>query len=587
MKQIFPLVKNLYINLRIKYKMFILISLIVIISFSSTQIILQYAYNIYDEQIYEKSAQVLSLSSTVIESELKKIEKLSFNIIADERIQSDLKKLNGDLSEYERFRIRTKLLEKLFGYAGSEKNILSIHLFGLKGEEYSAGVKTISTPAGKREQIIADSAKGRGTIRWIYPDDTDFSLIAAREVRSFTNLSLDKLGTLIIRIDIEKIVKDHAKGSEKLHGGLIVASGKEIIFPQNPFLSEAQISLLSKFPQGYRTEEINGEQYFIAHIQSDNTNWTYLNVFPFRQIFERILVMKNFVILVFIMIFAVVSAWGMNFAKSLTDPIEHLISKMRLVQKGDFHKASTDLLSPASLQKDEVGQLYRNFGIMVQQINHLISENYAKQLTIKETEFKALQAQINPHFLYNTLESINWLAKMNRQPQISQMVEALGFLLRSSISLKEPLITVGEEIEIIHNYITIQKFRFEERLDFHLQVPQEIKDNQIPKLTLQPLLENAIHYALEPMVSPCKITIRAEDTPKNLMLIVEDNGPGMDPGFLEKVQQGEVRSKGNGVGLKNIDERIKLAFGEPYGIRLSSEPGRGTSVSVVLPHQKG
>ena len=139
------------------------------------------------------------------------------------------------------------------------------------------------------------------------------------------------------------------------------------------------------------------------------------------------------------------------------EPIERLSARMKRVQLGHFDY-SEDQGEPA-LSKDEAGQLQRNFRIMVQRIEELINENYVKQLAIKDTKFKALQAQINPHFLYNTLESINWSAKMNGQQQISQMVESLGSLLRSSISLKQPLIPLSEELDMINHYITIQKIR--------------------------------------------------------------------------------------------------------------------------------
>ena len=220
---------------------------------------------------------------------------------------------------------------------------------------------------------------------------------------------------------------------------------------------------------------------------------------------------------------------------------------------------------------------------MIQQIDELIHENYSKQLTIKETEFKALQAQINPHFLYNTLESINWLAKGNGQTQISKMVEALGYLLRNSISLKKPLITIEEELNIVKSYIIIQKYRFEERLEFTIEVDSAVLGIEIPKLTVQPLVENAIHYALEPMIDPCKIRIYSIVTNEEFQLIIEDNGPGMDPDILEKLKRGEVKTRGQGVGLSNINDRIKLAYGEKYGVVIESATGEGTKIIIGIP----
>lgn len=209
--------------------------------------------------------------------------------------------------------------------------------------------------------------------------------------------------------------------------------------------------------------------------------------------------------------------------------------------------------------------LHRTYKKMIRRIRELINENVAKQLLLRETELKALQAQINPHFLYNTLESVNWLAKANKQDRISEMVEALAFLLRSAVSFEEQLIPLRKELDIVRSYVTIQTTRFDERLVFHLDVPEELMDAQIPKLTLQPLVENAIHYALEPRIEPCRIAIIARESEGALFLRVEDDGPGMTPDFLEKLRSGQVTTRGQGIGLTNIQERINLTFGTPWG----------------------
>src|SRR5690606_4633677 len=180
--------------------------------------------------------------------------------------------------------------------------------------------------------------------------------------------------------------------------------------------------------------------------------------------------------------------------RTITRPIESLNAKMKIVQKGNFDLASVS--GDEQFPMDETGQMHRNFRIMISRINDLINENYRKQLAMKESEYKALQAQINPHFLYNTLESINWQAKIGGQKQISQMVEALAYLMRSSINQKEPLVRLAEEKTFILHYITIQKLRFEERLDFRMDIPEDLESCVVPKLVLQPIVENAIQYAL-------------------------------------------------------------------------------------------
>jgi two-component system sensor histidine kinase YesM len=251
---------------------------------------------------------------------------------------------------------------------------------------------------------------------------------------------------------------------------------------------------------------------------------------------------------------------------------------MKQVQKGNYSLADME-----ALPMDEVGQLHRAFRMMIQEIDELIHENYDKQLLIRETQFKALQAQINPHFLYNTLDSVIWLAKINGQKQISEILEALGQLFRSSISLKDTLISLEEELDIVRNYVTIQKFRYRERLNFEMQVDERYYSCLIPKMSLQPLVENAIHYALEPSDEPSFIRVYAVPGHQRLTLVVEDNGPGMEEDLLEKVRKGKARTRGQGIGVTNIAERLEIAFGESYGLRIESEQGAGTRVYVDIP----
>lgn len=234
---------------------------------------------------------------------------------------------------------------------------------------------------------------------------------------------------------------------------------------------------------------------------------------PYDSMFRTISFVKDLVTIIFILILLIGIALGVKLSRSITRPIEQLIKKMRRIEKGDLDNLEEQSLGEVPrTSQTEVEHLQRTFKMMIQRIRELINQNYAKQLVIRESELKALQAQINPHFLYNTLDSINWLAKVNRQSQISQMVEALGFLLRSSLSDGTSLITLKSELGIVRSYVTIQRIRFEERLDFQLEVPDEYLDALIPKMTLQPLLENAIHYALEPRVETCHIRIIVQES---------------------------------------------------------------------------
>ncbi|GAB6926108.1 two-component system sensor histidine kinase YesM [Paenibacillus sp. JCM 10914] len=571
---------TVYRNMKIRNKLSLLIALIVAMTFTFAVIVQQYAFSIYDEQLYLKSSQVLHLSSSAIESELERIEQLSFNIITDTQIQNILRSISSSDSDYDRLILRQQLVDRLLNYVGSEPMLHSMHLIDAYDKQHDVG-SVIPIQSARREHILQLAGEADGEARWLYPDQQDSALVLTREIRSYTGtlFDLQYLGTIIIRINMDKIVRKSAA----VEGDLIVTAGSDVIYPETPHFEPALIQSSLSSGNGYLTRELNGQTYFIAHNRSIDTGWTYMNVTPFNQTFKQIIFIKELVIIVFTVIFAVAILLGIRFSRGLTRPIDSLIARMKLAEKGNFAEANVLTQDTATVAMDELGLLHRTFRLMVERINALITENYANRLLVKETEFKALQAQINPHFLYNTLESVNWLAKMNKQRQISDMVQALAYLLRHSVSLKEPILTLAEELELVKHYVIIQKFRFDDRLQFRLDVPEEHLQRKIPKLTLQPLLENAIHYALEPSLEPCHICLYSLETENEFRVIMEDDGPGMAPDTIDLLRKGSISTGGNGIGLVNIDERIKLAFGDRYGLMIDSQPGAGTRIILSLP----
>ncbi|MCY9658542.1 sensor histidine kinase [Paenibacillus chondroitinus] len=574
-------------NMRIKAKLFLLITITMAVSSSISLVGLQIAFSMYDQQIYEKSSQVLNLSSTLIENELNKVERLTFSIMSDEQIQQHLIVMNSNESDYIRIQSRAKLVDRLVQYINSETYISAADITDVMGNSYSSGNLTTLSP--ERKALIQETSdRGAGSLGWVNPDEQDYSLIATRQIRSSDNLELKKLGSLVLHVNLDKMVNQYAREAVTRDGELIIVSKGTLVYPRSVSMKSliSENSPVGASVRGFRIIEQDGEKYFVSHIHSDYLGWTYYNTLPFQTIFYNLTLMKNWMIAAFLISFFLLVGFGMAVARSVTRPIEGLISNMRGLQIGDLENSELPPIAPISQQMDEVGLLQRTYRMMIVRIQELIKENYTKQLIIKETEFRSLQAQINPHFLYNTLESINWISKMNGQQQVSQMVESLGYLLRSSISLKQDMIPIEDELKLVQHYITIQKVRFEERLDFRLDVPAALRAHCIPKLTLQPLLENAIKYAVEVMLEPCIIHIWGREEGDAVFLIVEDNGPGIDEAYLEKILTGERQSKGTGIGLKNIDERIKLTFGEEFGIQVENRTDGGARITIRIPMTK-
>ncbi len=576
---------TIYQNAKLNGKLFIRITLLMVVTLALVLIGLQYAFTLYDEQIYAKSSQVLMMSSNSIEEELERIEEVSFNIAVDPQIQSALLELQGDVTGYDIYRLEQKLEEELANYVGSEKYIHSIYLYDSSGREFLAG--SSSKPLGEKEKRIAiyNADRYEGKNFWMEIDGVDEFLTSVRLLRSYENLNFERIGKLLIRVNLDKIVTGLPLTHGAVGGNIIISNSSQVFYSQKGTHDLADYDFISKKGQGYGIEKINGERYFVNHIATNFEDWTYWNIIPFNAMFSKITAVKYSMVLLFTFLFILLISIGFGFLKRITNPIEELASTMQEVQKGNF--LAVQSLKVEEMPEDEVGTLYRNFKTMVQRIDELIKENFSKQLLVKETEFKALQAQINPHFLYNTLESVNWLAKTNNQQQISSMVEALGHLMRNSINFNEDIITVEKELAIVRSYLTIQNYRFGDRLDFQMDISASVLNCRIPKLTLQPLLENSFQHAVEPSLEVSTINITAVKMEEYLYIRVEDNGPGIDPNTLLYIKKGIIKPKGTGIGLNNIDQRIKLGFGEQYGLKIENLDGKGTAVTVILPISKG
>jgi two-component system, sensor histidine kinase YesM len=544
---------------------------------------IRYAFSLYDEQIYAKSSQVLMMSSNSIEEKLKQVQEVSYEIAVDPNIQRILIELQGNVEKYEFFRLEQELEDALVKYAGSEKYIQSIYLFDSAGREFLAGSSSNPLNVTEKELALSQAVKYKGENHWMEIDGYNGNLTSVRLIRSYENLNFDNVGKLLIRVNLDTIVSDLPKPAGDLAGNIVISDGNHVFYSEKGMEDINTYHFIAKNAQGYGIEKINGERFFLNYFTTDFEEWTYWSIIPFNKMFSKITAVKYSLVLVFVLMFIILISLSFNFLSRITKPILELAGTMQKVQNGNFTIVNT--LNPPKIYEDEVGILYRNFKTMIQRIDELIQENYSKQLLIKETEFKALQSQINPHFLYNTLESINWLAIINKQKQISNMVEALGNLMRNSINFKEDIITVEEELEIVNSYLTIQKYRFDDRLEFQLDIPADFMKCRIPKLILQPLLENSFKHAVETSIYTSVIKLQAYQEQDKLFIRVEDNGPGIDPLILQKVKEGIVKPKGTGIGLNNIDNRIKLFTGEQYGLRIENLLEKGTAITVVLPFQ--
>jgi two-component system, sensor histidine kinase YesM len=284
-------------------------------------------------------------------------------------------------------------------------------------------------------------------------------------------------------------------------------------------------------------------------------------------------------------VFSVVAAWALS--RSIYTPIKKLHDVTKTITQNDLQALVT------GDNVDEITELGMSFNIMIGKIRELLDSKIKEQENLKKAEMRALQSQINPHFLYNTLDTIIWMAESKKTDQIVEVVSALSNFFRISLSKGRDWITIGEEIERVRSYLTIQKIRYRDIMDFKIEVDDKVSDHTVLKLILQPLVENAIYHGIKNKREGGTIFVRAKLFNGNKVLLeVEDTGIGFTPETLVQLQaeladnSGDIKQE-SGFGIGNVNQRIKLYYGMQYGLSVKSEYQSGTCVSFIIPALNG
>lgn len=288
----------------------------------------------------------------------------------------------------------------------------------------------------------------------------------------------------------------------------------------------------------------------------------------------------TFSLIAFVGLFLILAYASYKIPLSITKPIKELSQVTDQVSKGNLEVRSQ------VYDGAEARMLSESFNDMIDKINELLSQVTTEQIRLRKAEFELLQAQINPHFLYNTLDAIVWLAEAGEQKQVVSMVGSLSDFFRTSLNQGKDMVTIREELQHVGSYLQIQQVRYQDILEYDINLPDTVNEYLIPKITLQPIVENALYHGIKNKRGLGHISITGEEGEDGFTIVVRDDGIGMTEEKLNQIihEIHHMESKEKVVyGLYNINERIRLNFGENYGLTITSTHGEGTSVSVFLP----
>lgn len=327
-----------------------------------------------------------------------------------------------------------------------------------------------------------------------------------------------------------------------------------------------------KYTYGSYFDDSTGVQRLITIQTVSNVGWKIVGVSYMDEIGATKREISSFLIWLLVSVLLFVLAITLYMSAKISQPIKRLEKSMQLVERGNFN------IEIPIRGDDEVGRLSRRFNLMVNRIRELMGQIIVEQESKRRSELEVLQSQIHPHFLYNTLNSVVRMVGTGKNEDVITMITSLSKFFRISLSKGKHIIPLTDELEHIRNYLIIQKIRYKNKFEFELRVGEELESLQTLKLILQPIVENAIYHGIEPSADQGLIVIRAERMDGKLLLQVLDNGVGMS---ADKTAR--LLSEAAGIGLRNVHERIRLHFGDDYGVQIESELEEGTTVSLWLP----
>ena len=359
---------------------------------------------------------------------------------------------------------------------------------------------------------------------------------------------------------------------------LMDSDGNIVYHPQQQLiysdLKEEEAAMIASREDGVFEE--GSSIYFVQSL--NNSPWRIVGVSYVQEVISASVENTTKVLLVSAVGVLLVSVLISSLlANAITRPMRELVTAMEEFEKDADHFVYQPVSGPR-----EIEEVSQSFGHMVGKIQQLVETERNEEITLRKTELRALQAQINPHFLYNTLDSISWMCEQGKNEEAVEMVNALARLFRISISRGHELIPLGDELKHAESYLQIQSIRYRGQFTYRFEVDEKLLSYLCNKITLQPILENAIYHGINGLVDEGEIIVRAEEAGDDIMLSVEDNGMGMTEEQIESIMH-KAHSDRSGIGIKNVNDRLKIYFGSRYGITIDSVPDEGTCVHILMP----
>ena len=535
----------------------------------------------------ENTNQIIKQINNNIESYVNNTENIINYMSIDPRILkffTDNKLENNDLED--------EAYKSIYNFVKFNREIAGIMIVNSNGGYISDVMNKVSRDSLTTEEWYLKAYNNPENIQlFTKPIGRNIDNIfrySADEVFSMSKAVVDSStkqikGVILIDIKLDAI-KEIIENSKPGTAGFVYVmdSNKEIVYtPVNNIVYRIKNEWIEEINNEIIIKNINGENYQLTKFKSKYTGWETIGVFPESESLRVIEYIRYSSLIIALVALVIAEMLVVVFTRSIVKPMYKLKQLMKRAQEGDL------TVSFNAKYNDEVGELGNSFNNMVKEISNLINLVQKEEKSKRIAEMNVLQAQIKPHFMYNTLDTIRWMAEEHNEEDIVEIIEAFTNLLRISLSKGKEMISVKDELNHVQSYLIIQKIRYEDKLDYEIQFDENILNYQLIKLILQPLVENAIYHGIKEKRGNGKILITGKIEGDILCFTVSDNGKGMEEEVLNKINKMLTKSGENkieiGYGIFNVNERIRIIYGEEYGLKYKSVYGEGTIVELRHP----
>ncbi|MBJ6362253.1 sensor histidine kinase [Paenibacillus sp. GCM10012307] len=527
------------------------------------------------------------------ENYLTKLSDQINDLIGNKQLQDLMLNMSGTQVEEEQ--ITVNLITLLYEKTPSI-DAFRVRVYPIEPERYPAYMMTIDASVELAEQDWFRNSREMVSPTWYLtmPERGQYNKPLLTFVKRFTGL-YDRNPRGIIAADLsEDHLKRYFSPTDQLKDQklLLLNQNGEVSYDSSgnawtgkPFPSLEFTSFIQDGREGSKAITVEGLTYLATYVQlrMESQLWSIVSLTPLHELTGTIDEINRLLIIFLIVYLICCIGVVIYITARFTEPIAHLVRLMRRLESDNLHK-----LLPWSSRQDEVGWLYRGVGSLVQRIEGLVEEASRSERKKKELEFQVLSHQINPHFLYNTLESIRWKAENHGRSDISEMVSALGNLLRLSLNQGREITTLRRELEQVKAYVLIEQARMGKQVRIMYACDEILLDLPFLRLLLQPLVENAIQHSVRDNFEKGKIIISVRREVGDIITEIYDNGDGIPQEILDRLDEMKEENGGStvmrrGVGLRNVNDRLKLYFGENYRLKIETEPGRGTKIMIKHP----